>query len=78
MRRVWPLVCLIVPLALAPDASAQDARVWTSDMVQAMHALGANDYAAAEQIFLKAVHEAESFPASDARRGSTLNALGLV
>ncbi len=61
-----------------PSASAQDARAWTSHMVEAIKALGTNNYAAAEQAYLKALREADNFPPKDARRGSTLNALGLV
>jgi tetratricopeptide (TPR) repeat protein len=47
-------------------------------MLEAVKDLGANNYAAAEQAYLKALHEAENFGPNDARRGSTLNDLGLV
>lgn len=78
MRRLLRAIGLTVPFFFAPYSSAQDARVWTSEMTAAMNALGAKNYAAAEQTFLKAVHETDSFPVNDARRGSTLNSLGLV
>jgi tetratricopeptide (TPR) repeat protein len=47
-------------------------------VTQAQHAAGSGDYSKAEQIFLKAVHEAERFGADDARVGSTLESLGQV
>ncbi len=46
--------------------------------MQGLYTAGANDFPKAEQIFLKAVHEAERFGADDARVGTTLNSLGLV
>jgi tetratricopeptide (TPR) repeat protein len=73
-----PLVFAMLPLALVPPAAAQDARPWMSDMVVAMKALGSKNYAAAEQAYLRALREAETFAPNDARRGSTLNSLGLV
>ena len=76
--RLLSSIFVICGLVLIPSAFAQDARAWTGHMMEAIKALGTNDYAAAEQAYLKAVHETESFPAKDARRGSTLNSLGLV
>jgi tetratricopeptide (TPR) repeat protein len=68
----------MLPLALALPSAAQDARPWMSHMVEAMKDLGAKNYAAAEQAYLKALREAETFAPNDARRGSTLDSLGLV
>lgn len=78
MRRLLKLVLGMAPIVLTPAASGQDARAWAGHMMDAAKALDTNNYAAAEQGYLKALHETDTFPPNDARRGSTLNALGLV
>src|SRR5581483_10771228 len=70
---------LLAPCARAADDlsnSAEDA--WKNLVMQALYAAGEKDFAKSEQIFLKAVHEAERFGAGDVRVGTTLNSLGLV
>jgi tetratricopeptide (TPR) repeat protein len=78
LRRVLPVLCIAIAPALTPFAAAQDARAWTKEMNDAIEALGSSNYAAAEQLYLKALKETETFGPKDARRGSTLNSIGLV
>jgi tetratricopeptide (TPR) repeat protein len=72
----------VVPLSTAfwaPVAQAQEADdVWKDLVTEGQHAAGNNDYAKAEQTFLKAVHEAERFAPDDWRVGATLESLGQV
>lgn len=74
------LICLFsTALTVVSPLLAQDAEeAWKGLVVQALYASGENQYAKAEQLFLKAVHEAERFGLKDARVGTTLNSLGLV
>jgi tetratricopeptide (TPR) repeat protein len=66
-------------LTLAPAAKAQEVEdTWKDLVTQAQHAAADNEYAKAEQTFLKAVHEAERFAADDSRVGTTLESLGQV
>jgi tetratricopeptide (TPR) repeat protein len=66
-------------LALAPRAKAQEAEDnWKDLVTQGQHAAAGREYAKAEPIFLKAVHEAERFGADDWRVGVTLESLGQV
>jgi tetratricopeptide (TPR) repeat protein len=51
---------------------------WKNLIMQALNAAGSNDFIHSEQIFRKALSEAEHFGASDPRVGTTLNSLGLV
>jgi tetratricopeptide (TPR) repeat protein len=69
---------LLIFLTTAPDVRAQNEGPWRSLVVQALRAAGEHDYPKAEQTFVKAVREAESFGPNDIRLGSTLNSLGLV
>jgi tetratricopeptide (TPR) repeat protein len=65
--------------AVAPVAKAQEAEdPWKDLVTQAQHAAGNNEFPKAEQIFLKAVHEAERFAVDDYRVGVTLESLGQV
>jgi tetratricopeptide (TPR) repeat protein len=63
------------PLA-AKAQEAEDA--WKDLVTQGQRAAGNNEFPRAEQIFLKAVHEAERFAADDWRVGVTLESLGQV
>jgi len=67
-------MAVIVPAARAQEA--EDA--WKDLVTQGQHAAGSTEYLKAEQIFLKAVHEAERFAADDWRVGVTLESLGQV
>ncbi|MES1260613.1 MAG: tetratricopeptide repeat protein [Acidobacteriota bacterium] len=69
----------LVVAAAAAGAHAQDAATaWQDLYLRAQRAAGAHDYAAAEQAFQQALHEAERFGRNDSRVASTLNGLGLV
>jgi tetratricopeptide (TPR) repeat protein len=62
-----------------PYAAAQDAEdTWKDLVTQGQHAAANKEYATAEPIFLKAVHEAERFGTDDWRVGVTLESLGQV
>lgn len=52
--------------------------IWKNLVMQALYAAGSNDYAKAETLLVKALHEAERFGSSDPRVGTTSNSLGLV
>jgi tetratricopeptide (TPR) repeat protein len=66
-------------LALAPHAAAQEAEdTWKDLVTQGQHAAANKQYAAAEPIFLKAIHEAERFGTDGWRVGATLESLGQV
>ena len=67
------IVCVAGLMADAPDEGP-----WKTSVLQALDAAGKNDFAKAEQIFLKAVQQAAEFGPQDARVGITLNSLGLV
>jgi tetratricopeptide (TPR) repeat protein len=70
---------LLLAAAVIGAAPAQDAAsAWQDFYIRAQHAAGSHDYAAAEQAFRQALHEAERFGANDSRVASTLNGLGLV
>jgi len=66
------------PPASAQPANAQDDKLWKQYMMDAMKAAGDHDYPKSEQVFVKALHQSETFGPSDVRTGSTLNSLGLV
>lgn len=51
---------------------------WKSLIIEGQYAANAGDYAKAEQVFLKGLHEAERFGADDQRIATTLKSLGLV
>ncbi|MES1260612.1 MAG: tetratricopeptide repeat protein [Acidobacteriota bacterium] len=79
--RVRTLLCrlavtagLVAALAFGDDPD--DA--WKNLVMQALSAAGAGDYGKAEQVFQKALHEAERFGPGDPRVGATLNSVGLV
>lgn len=74
------LRCIAIALGLlALTAFAQDSdEGWKNLIMQALYAAGANDYAKSEQLFQRALKEAERFGPSDPRVGTTLNSLGLV
>jgi tetratricopeptide (TPR) repeat protein len=64
---------------LAPHARAEEAEdTWKDLVTQGQHAAASREYATAEPIFLKAVHEAERFGMDDWRVGVTLESLGQV
>lgn len=66
-------------LAAAPPLAAQTGDdSWKNLVADGQHASGDHDYAKAEQIFLKALHEAERFAGDDWRVGVTLESLGQV
>jgi tetratricopeptide (TPR) repeat protein len=69
-------------LTLTPLVHAQDGQdsegPWKNLFMQALNAAGTKDYPKADQIFQKALQEAEGFGANDSRVGTTLNAIGLV
>jgi tetratricopeptide (TPR) repeat protein len=74
--RLLPAICV---LTLAPAAKAQEAGdTWKELVTQGQHDAADNEYAKAEQSFLKAVHEAERFAADDWRVGTTLESLGQI
>jgi tetratricopeptide (TPR) repeat protein len=61
------------------QARAQDSdEAWKNLVMQALYAAGANNFTKSEQIFQRALHEAERFGPVDPRVGTTLNSLGLV
>jgi tetratricopeptide (TPR) repeat protein len=70
---------LMVLFALAPPMRADDAEdAWKALVMKAIYAAGANDFLKAEQIFHKALHEAERLGPDDPRVGTTLSSLGIV
>ena len=77
-RHLWLASAFLTFCVVTPIARAQDEGPWKASVVQALDAAGKNDYAKAEQSFLKALREAEAFGPQDARVGITLNSLGLV
>ena len=72
------LLTLLTICFMGPRANAQDEAPWKASIVQAFEAAGKNDLATAEQLFLKALRQAEEFGQQDARVGITLNSLGLI
>lgn len=70
----FALLCLTLTAA----ANAQEANLWNDLVTQGQRALTARDYAHAEQLLLKALHEAERFAADDWRVGVTEESLGQV
>jgi tetratricopeptide (TPR) repeat protein len=77
-RHVLLTSAVIIICVVTPIARAQDEGPWKALVLQALDAAGKNDYAKAEQSFLKALREAEAFGPQDSRVGTTLNSLGLV
>ena len=77
-RLLLPVIALMLLLPLCTLRAQGAEEGWKSLVMQALYAAGENQYAKSEQLFLKAVHEAERFGARDARVGTTLNSLGLV
>lgn len=69
---VWTTFCVCAALAQERDDA------WKTLVMQALYAAGSNDLPKAEQIFQRALREAEKFGAADARTGTTLNSIGLV
>ncbi len=79
MFRLLPACVALVLLSLASAAEAQGAAdTWKDLVTQGQHAAANNEYARAEESFLKALHEAERFAADDWRVGTTLESLGQV
>jgi tetratricopeptide (TPR) repeat protein len=73
------LMCAaLVLLAPIPRLGGQGDDTWKDLVADAQHAAGDHDYSKAEQLFLKALHEAERFAADDWRVGVTLQGLGPV
>jgi tetratricopeptide (TPR) repeat protein len=77
MRRLSVAVGLLL-LVCAHVTMAQDDGQWRASLFEGATASGHNDYPKAEQAFLRAVHQAESFGPKDARLGTSLNDLGLL
>ena len=76
-----PLACgffALASLCLLRAQTGEPDEAWKNLVMQALSASSANDYQKSEQIFQKALHEAERFGAGDPRVGATLNSLGLV
>ena len=79
MFRLFTAGITLAALTLAPLADAQEAEdTWKDLVTQGQHAAANKEYAKAEPIFLKAVHEAERFGTDDWRVGATLESLGQV
>ncbi len=79
MFRLLPAGVTLGVLTLAPHAAAQEAEdAWKDLVTQGQHAAANKEYATAEPIFVKAVHEAERFGSDDWRVGATLESLGQV
>jgi tetratricopeptide (TPR) repeat protein len=77
--RIFPAGLTLFALTFAVAARAQEAEdTWKDFVTQGQRAAANNEYAKAEQSFLKAVHEAERFAADDWRVGTTLESLGQV
>ena len=71
-------VAVLAFLTASQAARAQDDRLWKFLVDAALQAAGEHDYPKAEQLFVRALHEADSFGPGNVRIGSTLNTLGLV
>ena len=69
-------VALFVFIAASAALAQEGDDSWKDLLTQGQHAAGMNRYAEAEQIYLKALHEAERFAADDWRVGVTLESLG--
>jgi tetratricopeptide (TPR) repeat protein len=76
------LICLsFAPLGRAAGTHTEDDadEVWKNLMLEGTYlATDGHDNAKAEEVFLKALHEAEHFGPEDVRVGATLNRLGMV
>jgi hypothetical protein len=77
-RSLFACIAVLAVPTTCQLARAQDEKLWKNLVVEALHAAGDHDYPKAEQAFVKALREAESFGPGDIRVGSTLNTLGLV
>lgn len=78
-------LCGLLLSVLVFSVSAQEAGqtgaddTWNNLILQGTYlAVDSHDNAKAEQVFLKALHEAEHFGPTDVRVGATLNRLGMV
>jgi tetratricopeptide (TPR) repeat protein len=79
MFRSFAAGAVLLLLTAAPQARGQGSDlVWRRLISAALRAAGAQDYSKSEQLFLKAVQEAEQFGPADARLGTTFNSLGLI
>jgi tetratricopeptide (TPR) repeat protein len=78
MSRVTVACRVLAVLIVCATARSQDEERWKTLVLEALKAAEMNDYPRAEQSFLKAVREAESFGPKDSRVGVTLNSLGLA
>ena len=80
MPRVWLAFVLILHFSLSAAHAFQDTDdAWKNLILQGTYAdTDQKDHARAEQIFEKALHEAERFGPNAVRVGSTLNKLGLI
>jgi tetratricopeptide (TPR) repeat protein len=77
--RLLPAGVTLFVLTLSFAAKAQEAdEPWKDLVTQGQRAAGNNRFAEAEQILVKAAHEAERFAADDWRMGVTLESLGQV
>jgi len=72
-------VCVAIALlTTVPRLGALGDDAWKDLIADAQRASGDHDYAKAEELFQKALHEAERFAADDWRAGLTLQGLGQV
>jgi tetratricopeptide (TPR) repeat protein len=77
LAAAWLTLYIAHSAAAFQDDSADDG--WKNLILQGTYAdTDQKDHAKAEQIFLKALHEADRFGPDDVRVGATLNKLGLV
>jgi hypothetical protein len=78
-QKITPALLAIAAFMPCSHLLAQPAEdSWKDLMTQGQHLAASSDPARAEQIFLKAVHEAERFGQDDWRVGLTLESLGQV
>jgi len=67
---------LLLPIGAGFVNAQEGDEAWRDLLTRGQRAVSANQPAEAEQLFLKALHEAERFGSEDRRVGSTLQALG--
>ncbi|HWF12024.1 MAG TPA: tetratricopeptide repeat protein [Bryobacteraceae bacterium] len=77
-RRAACVAAIALVATSRPLAAQAGDDSWKNLVADAQHASADHDYAKAEQILLKALHEAERFAADDWRVGVTLESLGQV
>jgi tetratricopeptide (TPR) repeat protein len=78
VRTLAGSLVLVIALSGVPAFAQDSDEAWKNLVMQALYSAGANDLAKSEQLFQRALREAERFGPSDPRTGTTLNSLGLV